>query len=179
VAAGAGRGADAAGAGAAWARGRVGAGGGGGGGVEVAARGGLERRRRHRVRWLTGLVRRAEETKRRGCWETQDGVERREAAGNGGVGGIHLWMNGGGGHRGGERRIKIKINGDAGDRTPCLSHAKRALYHLSYIPFGGLSHSSNLLECSFFVHGALPMELHPLLFSYLRIIIIFNFYLLT
>ncbi|KAL4364274.1 hypothetical protein GQ457_04G011690 [Hibiscus cannabinus] len=24
--------------------------------------------------------------------------------------------------------------GDAGDRTPCLSHAKRALYHLSYIP---------------------------------------------
>ncbi|KAK9000195.1 hypothetical protein V6N11_080699 [Hibiscus sabdariffa] len=27
-----------------------------------------------------------------------------------------------------------KENGDAGDRTPCLSHAKRALYHLSYIP---------------------------------------------
>ena len=29
------------------------------------------------------------------------------------------------------------VDGDAGDRTPCLSHAKRALYHLSYIPFGG------------------------------------------
>ena len=29
---------------------------------------------------------------------------------------------------------KGKKNGDAGDRTPCLSHAKRALYHLSYIP---------------------------------------------
>ncbi|CAK7345422.1 unnamed protein product [Dovyalis caffra] len=26
-------------------------------------------------------------------------------------------------------------NGDAGDRTLYLSHAKRALYHLSYIPF--------------------------------------------
>ena len=52
AAAGAWRGADAAGA--AWARGRVGARGGGGGGVEVAARGGFERRRRHRVRWLTG-----------------------------------------------------------------------------------------------------------------------------
>ncbi|AES74763.1 transmembrane protein, putative [Medicago truncatula] len=30
--------------------------------------------------------------------------------------------------------MKIQKNGDAGDRTPCLSHAKRALYHLSYIP---------------------------------------------
>jgi hypothetical protein len=30
--------------------------------------------------------------------------------------------------------LQIKKNGDAGDRTPCLSHAKRALYHLSYIP---------------------------------------------
>ena len=25
-------------------------------------------------------------------------------------------------------------DGDAGDQTLCLSHAKRALYHLSYIP---------------------------------------------
>jgi hypothetical protein len=33
----------------------------------------------------------------------------------------------------GENKRKTK-NGDAGDRTPCLSHAKRALYHLSYIP---------------------------------------------
>jgi hypothetical protein len=32
-------------------------------------------------------------------------------------------------------RIKKDENGDAGDRTPCLSHAKRALYHLSYIPY--------------------------------------------
>ena len=24
--------------------------------------------------------------------------------------------------------------GDAGNRTPCLSHAKRALYHMSYVP---------------------------------------------
>ena len=30
-------------------------------------------------------------------------------------------------------KIKMKI-GDAGDRTLYLSHAKRALYHLSYIP---------------------------------------------
>ena len=26
------------------------------------------------------------------------------------------------------------VIGDAGRRSPCLSHAKRALYHLSYIP---------------------------------------------
>ncbi|CAB4315553.1 unnamed protein product [Prunus armeniaca] len=25
-------------------------------------------------------------------------------------------------------------DGDAGNRTPCLSHAKRALYHMSYVP---------------------------------------------
>ena len=31
--------------------------------------------------------------------------------------------------------IKFKKNGDAGYRSPYLSHAKRALYHLSYIPF--------------------------------------------
>ena len=31
------------------------------------------------------------------------------------------------------------MDGDAGDRTPCLSHAKRALYHLSYIPCCDLS----------------------------------------
>ena len=36
---------------------------------------------------------------------------------------------------GSEKHPKQKIKfGDAGDRTPCLSHAKRALYHLSYIP---------------------------------------------
>ncbi|KAL6003438.1 hypothetical protein ACLOJK_023665 [Asimina triloba] len=29
---------------------------------------------------------------------------------------------------------KIKLNGEAGYRSPYLSHAKRALYHLSYIP---------------------------------------------
>jgi hypothetical protein len=28
----------------------------------------------------------------------------------------------------------LKKNGDAGYRSPYLSHAKRALYHLSYIP---------------------------------------------
>lgn len=27
-------------------------------------------------------------------------------------------------------------DGDAGNRTPCLSHAKRALYHMSYVPNG-------------------------------------------
>ena len=27
-----------------------------------------------------------------------------------------------------------KVNGGAGNRTPCLSHAKRALYHMSYTP---------------------------------------------
>ncbi|QHN93348.1 uncharacterized protein DS421_17g591900 [Arachis hypogaea] len=31
-------------------------------------------------------------------------------------------------------RLPEKINGDAGYRSPYLSHAKRALYHLSYIP---------------------------------------------
>ena len=30
---------------------------------------------------------------------------------------------------------KEKKIGHAEDRTPCLSHAKRALYHLSYITF--------------------------------------------
>ncbi|KAK7302925.1 hypothetical protein RJT34_13822 [Clitoria ternatea] len=38
------------------------------------------------------------------------------------------------------RNIKLDMNklkrGDAGDRTLYLSHAKRALYHLSYIPRG-------------------------------------------
>jgi hypothetical protein len=33
----------------------------------------------------------------------------------------------------GQKRKFYNI-GDAGDRTPCLSHAKRALYHLSYVP---------------------------------------------
>jgi hypothetical protein len=28
-----------------------------------------------------------------------------------------------------------KIFGDAGYRSPYFSHAKRALYHLSYIPY--------------------------------------------
>lgn len=26
------------------------------------------------------------------------------------------------------------MSGDGGHRSPCLTHAKRALYHLSYIP---------------------------------------------
>ncbi|KAH7845348.1 hypothetical protein Vadar_000937 [Vaccinium darrowii] len=33
-----------------------------------------------------------------------------------------------------EKKTSQYLVGDAGDRTPCLSHAKRALYHLSYIP---------------------------------------------
>ncbi|KAL7157780.1 hypothetical protein ABFS83_02G099800 [Erythranthe nasuta] len=33
--------------------------------------------------------------------------------------------------------------GHAGDRTPCLSHAKRALYHLSYIPMFGKCYTSD------------------------------------
>ena len=32
-------------------------------------------------------------------------------------------------------KIKKKSFGDAGYRSPYLSHAKRALYHLSYVPF--------------------------------------------
>ena len=32
-----------------------------------------------------------------------------------------------------KKKLYIK-NGDAGYRSPYLSHAKRALYHLSYIP---------------------------------------------
>ena len=34
-------------------------------------------------------------------------------------------------------RLQLKYhnkNGGAGNRTPCLSHAKRALYHMSYTP---------------------------------------------
>ena len=32
-------------------------------------------------------------------------------------------------------RVQVKTqNGEAGRRSQCLSHAKRALYHLSYIP---------------------------------------------
>ena len=30
--------------------------------------------------------------------------------------------------------IIFSKNGGAGNRTPCLSHAKRALYHMSYTP---------------------------------------------
>ena len=33
------------------------------------------------------------------------------------------------------RILKTINNGGAGNWTPCLSHAKRALYHLSYTPF--------------------------------------------
>ena len=33
-----------------------------------------------------------------------------------------------------ERERKKKKNGDAGHRSRCLSHAKRALYRVSYIP---------------------------------------------
>lgn len=33
-----------------------------------------------------------------------------------------------------KKKKKWKKDGDAGDRTLYLSHAKRALYHLSYIP---------------------------------------------
>ena len=32
-------------------------------------------------------------------------------------------------------KFKKKSFGDAGYRSPYLSHAKRALYHLSYVPF--------------------------------------------
>ena len=31
--------------------------------------------------------------------------------------------------------LRKNLDGDAGYRSPYLSHAKRALYHLSYIPF--------------------------------------------
>jgi hypothetical protein len=40
--------------------------------------------------------------------------------------------------------INKNTNGDAGDWTPCLSHAKRALYHLSYIP--NLSYVINMFS---------------------------------
>ena len=33
-----------------------------------------------------------------------------------------------------DKRRQKKANGDAGYRSPCPSHAKRMLYHLSYIP---------------------------------------------
>ena len=32
--------------------------------------------------------------------------------------------------------------GDGGYRSPYLSHAKRALYHLSYVPFNEFWHSN-------------------------------------
>ena len=31
-------------------------------------------------------------------------------------------------------KLGSKSNGGAENRTPCLSHAKRALYHMSYTP---------------------------------------------
>ena len=36
--------------------------------------------------------------------------------------------------RSGVTKKKEKKSGDAGYRSPCPSHAKRMLYHLSYIP---------------------------------------------
>ena len=34
-----------------------------------------------------------------------------------------------------EKKKKKEFCGGVGHRSPCLSHAKRALYHLSYTPF--------------------------------------------
>ena len=41
---------------------------------------------------------------------------------------------------------KKKSCGDGGYRSPYLSHAKRALYHLSYVPSGGCD-SARLATC--------------------------------
>ena len=35
----------------------------------------------------------------------------------------------------GKLGLKMVKSGNAGNRTLCLSHAKRALYHMSYIPY--------------------------------------------
>ncbi|KAK9000238.1 hypothetical protein V6N11_080748 [Hibiscus sabdariffa] len=51
-----------------------------------------------------------------------------------------------------------KENGDAGDRTPCLSHAKRALYHLSYIPLITWQHKKDrALVTSRSTHGCISL----------------------
>ena len=46
-----------------------------------------------------------------------------------------------------EKRKKEKKSGDAGYRSPCPSHAKRMLYHLSYIP------SSKSVRCIYINTG--------------------------
>ena len=38
-------------------------------------------------------------------------------------------------------------NGDAGYRSPCFSHAKRALFHLSYTPYIIADQHRLLMEC--------------------------------
>ena len=37
-----------------------------------------------------------------------------------------------------KKNILLKLYGDEGYRSPCPSHAKRMLYHMSYIPFSFL-----------------------------------------
>ena len=49
----------------------------------------------------------------------------------------------------------LKLYGDEGYRSPCPSHAKRMLYHLSYIPF------TSICSCSFF-----PCSLFYCLYSF-------------
>ena len=46
---------------------------------------------------------------------------------------------------------KAKTFGDGGYRSPYLSHAKRALYHLSYVPIVG--------------SARLPAQLYPVLYE--------------
>ena len=43
---------------------------------------------------------------------------------------------------------KEKKAGEAGYRSLCLTHAKRALYHLSYIPWSGVFGSCRRRVCS-------------------------------
>ena len=56
-----------------------------------------------------------------------------------------------------KNKNKNKNNGDAGYRSPCPSHAKRMLYHLSYIPT--TSSISNCLSYSF------SIKMHPVGFE--------------
>jgi hypothetical protein len=55
-------------------------------------------------------------------------------------------------------------NGDAGYRSPYLSHAKRALYHLSYIPLMNVNpvrdYKTNCLNKIFPYKLSSPIQLH-------------------
>jgi hypothetical protein len=68
----------------------------------------------------------------------------------------------------GKNKEKRIWNGDAGYRSPYLSHAKRALYHLSYIPLMNVNperdYKTNCLNKIFFRSFSIPSSLTKIVF---------------